>query len=173
MRRRGATSPVVQPPRRGAPLLAGTATGDLAALKRKVQVARKQLQLADDDYRAILQRVTGRSSSRDCGPSHLDELLREFRRLGWKPAAPKGGKSPSQKAQVRMIYAIWNDMQPMLAVGGPSALRAFVERQTRDAHPPTGISAPEFLGPEDANRVIEGLKAWRARLRRQAKGGPA
>ena len=26
--------------------------------------------------------------------------------------------------------AIWQDMQPMLAVGGPSALRAFVERVT-------------------------------------------
>jgi len=141
---------------------------NLAAMRRKVQVRRKQLGLADEDYRAILQRVAGCNSSTECGPSQLDELLREFRRLGWKPGQPRGETPLSRKAQVRKIYAIWEEMRPLLAVGGKDALRAFVERQTKTPANPTGVSAPEFLDPIGANRVIEGLKAWQARLHRQA-----
>jgi phage gp16-like protein len=161
MRRRGATSPVVLPPRRGAPLLAGQ-QAETRAMQQKVQIARRQLGLADDDYRAILLRVTGKSSSRDCGPSHLDALLAEFRRLGWKAA--KGSRAPSPKAQLRMIYAVFADIRPHLAVGDDSTLRAFVRRQTRSEARPGGVDAPEFLSPEEANKVLEGLKAWRARV---------
>lgn len=152
--------------------LAAAMQANLAALRRKVQVARKQLALTDDDYRAILQRVTGQTSSTACGPAQLDDVLREFTRLGWTPAPGKaGGKARgplSPHAQVRMIYAVWQDIRPHLAVGDDSALRSFVERQTKTDANPAGVSAPEFLDAAMANRVLEGLKAWRARLRARA-----
>lgn len=166
MRRRGLASPIVLPARRGAPLLAEQAE-QTRLMRQKVQVARKQLRLVEDDYRAILVRITGKDSSTKCGPSDLEAVLAEFKRLGWKPA--RTGKPMSQKAQVRMAHAIWKDMQPMLSVGGPSALRAFVEGQTKDEAHPNGLSAPEFCDSRQLNKVIEGLKAWRTRLAAQRR----
>jgi phage gp16-like protein len=133
-------------------------------MRRKVQVARKQMALQDEDYRAILLRIAGRDSSTKCSAEQLDAVLREFRRLGWKA----GAKPPSHRAQIRMIHAVFADMRPMLAVGDASTLRAFVQRMTKSEAQPQGVDAPEFLAPEQATKVLEGLKAWRTRLRRQA-----
>ncbi|MDO9499013.1 regulatory protein GemA [Falsiroseomonas sp.] len=140
-------------------------------LRRKVQIARRKLAMTEDDYRALLLRVTGQASSTTCGPSHLDELLREFRRLGFRDVAPRAGKGrrpPPKEAQIRMIHGVWNEISPLVANGDESALRAFVRRQTKSPATPDGISAPEFLDSVQANKVLEGLKAWRARLRKQA-----
>jgi hypothetical protein len=117
--------------------------------------------------------VTGFDSSTKCGPSHLDALLAEFRRLGWKGSAPakKAGKPLSPKAQVRMIYAVFADIRPHLAVGDESTLRAFVKRQSKTEANPAGVDAPEFLDSVQANKVLEGLKAWRKRVRARARGG--
>lgn len=139
---------------------------DLATMRRKVQVARKQLALTEDDYRAILLRVTGFDSSTKCGPSHLDALLAEFKRLGFRAttSAKRGAKPISARAQIRMIHAVFQDIRPHLAVGDDSTLRAFVQRQTKTEANPAGVSAPEFLDATQANKVLEGLKAWRARV---------
>jgi phage gp16-like protein len=154
MRRRGVTSPIVQPARRGAPLLAQV-QADASKMRAKVQIARKELDLDEETYRAVLLRVTGKGSSTDCGPSELDALLKEFRRLGWQPK--RAGRAPSDRAHVRKIFAIWGDLAPHLEDGSTAALRAFVRRQT-------GRDAPEFLDAKQASKVVEGLKAWRARV---------
>jgi phage gp16-like protein len=160
---------VAFPARQQGKTLATAIEANAAVMRQKVQIGRKQLGLADEDYRAILLRVTGHTTSTACNVRELDALLREFARLGFKPA-PVRKFSP--KAQVRMIHAIYADIQPLLAVGGPEALRSFVRRQTKsDAHP-HGIDAPEFLDAEQATKVVEGLKAWRTRLRR-SQGGVA
>lgn len=123
------------------------------SLLAKVQIARRQLGLAEDDYRAILVRVTGRDSSKGASERQLEDVLAEFRRLGWKPAAGKGGGGYGQP-HVRKIYALWKEAGIVGAVGNATkeALRAFVERQTKK-------SAPEFCTPAEANKVSEGLKA--------------
>lgn len=139
---------------------------DPRAMQQKVQIARRQLGLTDDDYRAILLRVTGKTSSTQCGPSHLDALLAEFKRLGFRAttSAKRGAKPISARAQIRMIHAVFADIRPHLAVGDDSTLRAFVARQTKTDVNPAGVSAPEFLDAAQANKVLEGLKAWRARV---------
>jgi hypothetical protein len=63
-----------------------------------------------------------------------------------------------------MIRALWADMAPLLAHHSEDALRSFCQRQTKNAAHPDGITAPEFLSPAMANRVLEGLKAWKRRL---------
>lgn len=161
--------------RKAAPSLPGAMAANLAAQRAKVHVAKKQLGLDDETYRAVLQRAAGITSVADAGPSHFDAILAEFRRLGWKPvsATPKGGKGPrrplSNNAQIRMIFAVWGDISPMLAVGDESALRSFVTRMTKTEANPLGVSDPNFLKGEQTGKVLEGLKAWRARLRAQAK----
>jgi len=70
-----------------------------------------------------------------------------------KPKTPR-----SDKAYVRMIYAIWKDLKPFVNDHSVRSLQSFVKRQT-------GVDAPEYLNAELANDVIEGLKSWLGRER--------
>ncbi|WP_181183793.1 gp16 family protein [Prosthecodimorpha hirschii] len=123
-----------------------------------VHIAKKQLGLVDENYRAILVRLTGKDSSRDCSAADLDRLLGEFKRLGWAPKAKAKPNAASDRPYVRKIYALWNEAGRCGAVENASrdALRAFTARQT-------GKAAPEFLTPAQANSVSEALKAMIAR----------
>jgi hypothetical protein len=126
---------------------------DRRTLLAKVHIARKQLALTEESYRDLLRRVTGFDSAGDCADGALTAVLEEFARLGFKPSRPK-----SAKPYVRLIYALWGELKPYLSNSSDEALRGFVFRQS-------GAQAPEWLGPEKANKVIEGLKAWLARER--------
>jgi len=129
----------------------------------KVHIAKKELALADDDYRAIVERITGKASSRDCSDADLDRLLKEFKRLGWKPKAGTAIGKKSGKPHVRKVYALWGELGRSGALhdGSSAALQTFVERQT-------GISSPEWLTPPQANQVTEGLKAMLQRHRERS-----
>jgi len=133
----------------------------------KIHIARKDLALSDDCYRALLARVTGRDSAAGLAPSQLDAVLAEFARLGWRPkpkagqpAAPEGSRwrPPSGKAEVRKVFAIWGEMCRLSIPRTPTreGLRAFVASQT-------GVEDPEWMTPDQAQTVVEGLKSWRAR----------
>jgi phage gp16-like protein len=132
-----------------------SAAQDAYALRRpllaRVHVARKELALEESSYRAILGRVTGCRSAGDLTVRQLKAVLVEFQRLGLKPH-----RKPSGKAHVRKIFALWASMKPHLTDPSRDALRAFVARQT-------GVGDPEWLTPAQANKVTEGLKAWRQR----------
>ena len=105
----------------------------------------------------------------------MDALIDEFKRLGFRPTtrAKRGAKPISPRAQIRMIHAVFQDIRPHLAVGDDSTLRAFVQRQTRSEATPDGVSAPEFLDADQANKVLEGLKAWLKRLQARAAEAPS
>ena len=148
---------------------AAAASGDShrRAMLGKVHIAAKQLGLEGDAYGEVLERVTGLASARTLTDAQLAAVLDEFRRLGWRGAAPKRALSP--KAQVRMIHGIWKDLAPFVEHPTPDGLRAFVRRQTKSALHPDGIAAPEFLDAKQATLVIEGLKAWLARVRKESR----
>ncbi|MDA8049031.1 MAG: regulatory protein GemA [Rhodospirillales bacterium] len=127
------------------------------AMLAKVHIAAKRLALEEESYRALLKRVTGKESAGACDEGELERLIGEFRRLGFTDAP----RRRSEKPYVRMIHGLWGDLKPHLRNPTAEGLRAFVRRQT-------GVAAPEFLGPEQANKVIEGLKAWLERVWRDA-----
>ena len=125
----------------------GTGAGDGAgmtpapnrrALLSRVHIARKELALAEDSYRAVLHRVTGHDSAAACTEAQLRAAIAEFGRLGWQP---KTKRPLSKKPHVRFIWA----------------LRSFVQRQT-------GVTDPEWLDAPAAKKVIEALKAWQRRV---------
>ena len=153
------------PPRR-------TATTDVEHSARKgaiakIHIARSQLAMSDDAYRDLLERVTGARTAGALAMPQLEAVLAEMKRLGFKPLPARRPTSP--KAQVRMIFGVWKDLQPHLEDGSDAALRAFCARQTKSPKHPQGVSAPQFLGPAEANKVLEGLKAWLARCRERAR----
>lgn len=128
----------------------------------KVHIARKELALEEEDYRAILQRVCGKPSSSGCSDTELDRLLTEFKRLGWKPRS-KGFLGHSDKPHVRKVFALWKELgrAGVLTDGSRKALHAFVKRQT-------GVAAAEWLTAADASKVTEGLKAMQRRQKPKA-----
>ncbi len=72
----------------------------------KVHVAKKQLGLDDETYRAVLRRVTGRDSAADLNEVQLGSVIREFVRLGWTGGADlRAGRTPTG----RLIRALWRD----------------------------------------------------------------
>jgi phage gp16-like protein len=124
----------------------------------QVQIARKALGMDETTYRAVLARVTGHDSLTACDLAALERAVAEMRRLGWEPT----GKRPlARQAHVRKVYAIWTSMAGLVDDPSQDALRAFVVRQT-------GVTSPEWLDGVQANKVVEGLKAWRARLTEKA-----
>lgn len=64
----------------------------------KIHIAKKDLALDDETYRALLTRVTGKSSAKDLSPLETAKVLRELERLGWKS---KQGRAKSEPAQDR------------------------------------------------------------------------
>lgn len=128
-----------------------------------IHVGKKQLALDDDTYRALLERVTGKRSSKDMTPAELAAVLEDMRRLGFDPAPlAAGGRSPARRATGRYaakLQALWIAAWNLGVVRNrdDAAMLAFVERQT-------GIAHTRFLGnAEDAKKAIEALKKWLAR----------
>lgn len=135
----------------------------------KIHVAKKQLGLAELDYRALLQRVTGQASAKGCTVEQLDAVIRELKALGFRPTgAPAGFAQP----HVRLIYALWKEAGRLGAIESPTkaAERAFVGRQTQTPDLPEGRDAPEFLAPAEASKVSEALKAMIRRAKSNSKG---
>jgi phage gp16-like protein len=128
----------------------------------KIHIAKARLALCDASYRDLLRRVAGVESAAALDARGIAAVLAEFRRLGF---ADGKGRYPA-RAQARMIRAVWADIVRLGidATDPEAALRAFVRRQTRTLAAPAGVDAVEFLDSRQANRVLEGLKAWRARL---------
>ncbi len=64
-----------------------------------VHMAKKAIELSDDDYRDILIREYGVSSAAALSMHELADLVDRFRHKGWQPKAGGDGKGRRQKAQ--------------------------------------------------------------------------
>lgn len=127
----------------------------------KMHVAKRELGLDDDTYRAVLVRVTGKRSSKDMSERERQAVIDEFVRQGFKPASTRRGKAarPLSGPYAKKAQALWKDLWNLGAVEDrrDSALLAFVNRQT-------GIDRTEWiLDAADGRAIIEALKSWCAR----------
>ena len=127
-----------------------------AADLAKIHMAKKALGLSDDDYRALLARVGKVGSAADLDIAGRVRVLREFERLGWKPA-PTGQPKPRlcREPQARKIRALWLALYGAGVVrnADESALLTYVRRQGQ-------VDRLEWLSVAAASKVIEALKQW-------------
>jgi len=126
--------------------------------KAIINIARQQLGLDDEDYRAMLVRVTGLASVREMTEAQRLAVVEEMKRLGFR--VKSGGKrlSASIKPYVRLVHALWASChrKGVIADGSRNALRSFVSARTT-------VSDPDFLTYEQASPIIETLKMMEKR----------
>lgn len=122
-----------------------------------IHVARRQLGLDDDTYRAVLIRVTGKSSSGDMTEAERQAVLQEFERLGFRKTS-KGSRKPLEGRFAKKLQALWIAAYNLGVVRNRDdrALNAFVKGRT-------GLDDVRFLHqPARAERPIEALKSMMA-----------
>lgn len=130
------------------------------SLIAKIHVAKKQLALEDDSYRALLRRITGVDSSAAATDRQLEAVIGEFKRLGWKDQRPaSSGRSADGREQASKLRALWRSLYQLGYVdrADDDALTAWVTRTT-------GKQAMRWNSPADLNRTIEAAKAWCLRV---------
>lgn len=129
----------------------------------KIHIARTQLALDEECYRALLRRVTGKDSSAAMSISQLEAVLGEFRRLGFSGKPPRAGKRKmATEPQAKKIRALWLVLYRMGALRDPSeeALAGFAARTC-------GVDDLHWITPGDADRIIRALRGWIDRLETQ------
>ena len=131
-------------------------TGAIAA----INIAKKQLGLDDDTYRAKLVNITGESSLRKMTEQQLNSVVEVFRNEGFqhRPKAT-GGRRALSGPYVAKMRALWIAAYNLGVAANreDAAMLAFIQRQAK-------VEDTRFLFKiKDARAAIEGLKAWIAR----------
>lgn len=129
-----------------------TRAADLA----RIHIAKKALGFDDETYRAVLERITGETSSKNLSPAARAKLITEFYRFGW--SNPVKTFKLSQKSYVRKIYALWGALKRdgIWREKSPASLHHFAKKIT-------GCDNLEWLTYPEASKVIEALKSMQNR----------
>lgn len=122
-----------------------------------IHVAKKQLGLDEDTYRAKLHVITGKSSVKDMTEVEREKVITAFRQDGFTPVERRqDGRQKLTGRFAKKLQALWIGGYNLGVVENrdDSAMLAFVKRQT-------GLDHTRFLHyADDARKAIEGLKAW-------------
>ena len=136
-----------------------------------IHVLKSKLRMTDDDYRALLQTLTGKSSSKDMTDAEQRAVRDHMQALGERMGVVQATtqRRPLSRTQFdrlkketrpkeRKVWALWNQLHRDGKITNPSAaaLNAWVLRQV-------DVSALRFATDPQLDTLIEGLKAWEDR----------
>ncbi|WOI47703.1 regulatory protein GemA [Acidovorax sp. BLS4] len=136
-----------------------------------IHTLKSKLALSDDDYRALLSNLTGKTSSKGMTATEQRQVREHMQhlaeRMGVVPATTR--RQPLTREQFakakaaaspreRKVWALWLQLHRDGLVDNPSraALDAWVHRQV-------GVSALRFASGAQLDTLIEALKAWQTR----------
>jgi len=121
---------------------------------RLVQVARRRLDLAEDDYRSLLMRAGGVSSSKELSEAGFRQLMDLFAHLGFQSTSATANfgrrEGFATSGQVAVLRRLWRDYTE--GDGKPAALDKWIEGTF-------GVAALRFLPAEKAPKAIAALQA--------------
>ncbi|MCT6700899.1 gp16 family protein [Rheinheimera sp. 4Y26] len=142
-------------------------------LIQMIHIAKSNLQMADESYRALLaHHGKGKTSSINLSVTELQTVLDAMVKLGFKAElkpAKNGVKkrlSPATKTAVKderaVMRAIWIFMAKagFIDDGSEVALNAWVKRMTAQQNGGEGIAEVQWLQGADASKMLESLKRW-------------
>lgn len=134
-------------------------TGQRRGLLAQVHIARKALAMQDDDYRALLERVTDHRSAKDCDDGQLREVVAKFQGMGFRPTGGGARRRDLGASQtVRKARAMWISLYQLGALEDASdaGLETFGRRQLH-------VDRLRWANEREGFRLIEALKAIAAR----------
>lgn len=135
----------------------GRAPTDMEARRKllaKVHMGSKALGIEEEDYRALLERLTGHDSAAQCDDRQLQAVITEFGRMGWQSFGGHRKRTPGESQTVRKARAMWISLHQLGAIsdGSDAALEAFGRRQLK-------VDRLQWANERQAYRLIEALKA--------------
>lgn len=137
-----------------------------------INIARAELGLDEDAYRALLARVTGKDSLRAMSDAERRRVIDELKRQGFRIRVAKRALPLSHKPYIRKIHALWKSCAGLGVVqdGSRSALRAFCKNRLAPEAGNVAID-PDMLTYQQAAPIIEALKKMEARGKARAEMG--
>lgn len=140
-------------------------------LIRLIHVAKRDLQMDDDSYRAVLSKVAKKTSAADLTVPELERTLEYLKRCGFKvrskgkpagtgkPAKAAPSRPMAQDPEAKKIRALWLFLHDLGAVQNPSeeALAAYVKRIAK-------VDALQWINGYQAETLIESMKKWAMRF---------
>jgi len=138
-------------------------TNNIAA----IHTLKSKLQLSDDDYRALLMNLTGKSSSKDMTPAQQEAVRDHMQQLAVKLGLARPTRSrrntfaqskQSATPKERKVWALWHQLyrDGKLRDNSAASLNAWVQRTV-------GVAALRFANGAQLDTLIEALKSWEAR----------
>lgn len=117
----------------------------------KTEIARKQLNMHDDDFRQLLFDETGRFSRTECSDGELGKFLDALKAKGFQPI--QTGRKQAQHPMARKARALWISLYQLNVVRNPDerALETFARRQL-------GVERLQWANQAHSDRLIEALK---------------
>lgn len=117
-----------------------------------LRVAKAQVGLTDDDYRAILLRFSGQDSAKGLDRKSFTKIMAHFELLGFKSTSAKkdANRRPgmASEAQLRKIAALWSQFTD--GTGDETSLRHWMEKHGHG-------HGPKWLEKTGAQKVIAAL----------------
>lgn len=141
---------------------------DPAQVRRRklaaIHAEAKRLALDNDTYRALLARITGHASAKDCTLAQLSLVIAEMARLSGKPkrevmaARVYAGKPKDMTPLLHKVEALLTDAGREWSYGHGMARRMFKAQRL------------EWLNPDQLHRVVAALQVDANRRRKRAQG---
>ncbi|MGX8941136.1 gp16 family protein [Symbiopectobacterium sp. Eva_TO] len=139
-----------------------------ATLIKLIHVARRELQLDEETYRAALMKVCAdKTSCREMTVPELVRVLHAFQQKGFKVCSKPVLRGVKPASLVAKILAIWQTMhrQGFVQSGDEAALNAWITRTTARENGGLGVAQLAWLNQDSALavKVLESLKRWHRR----------
>lgn len=139
-----------------------------------IHVLKGLLKLQDDDYRALLNNLVGKTSSKEMTTAEQAKVRTHMaglaERMGVQRPAPKGSPAAKERPQVRKLKAMWWALAEVGAVDRPAdaaacsqAVEAWAKRQATGSKVGR-IDSLRFADSLQLNKLIEEMKAWGERV---------
>lgn len=125
---------------------------DRSKIIQLIHIAKSQIGLSDEDYRAVLESTSKKSSCSEMSVFELNEVLKAMKKLGFKVKKMETREEEigwdTSKEQMDYIKGMW---ELVARDKSDRALYRFIKRITDADH-------PRFMGAVEAQKVILALR---------------
>ena len=129
---------------------------DRSKIIQLIHIAKSQIGLSDEDYRAVLESTAKKTSCSEMSLFELNEVLKAMKKLGFKVKKLETREEEigwdASKAQMDYIKGMW---ELVARDKSDRALYKFIKRIT-------GADHPRFMTAKDSQKVIIALRKMMA-----------